>query len=296
MVQKLASAETAPVNVHGVFNHLVGGDVALAGIAWMGQARIGEVETAVDFGFRQCGVGRIHHHRFSGCIFHEYLLLSEAVALGLDADEILGEGPFGGEALLIGVERKRRFRCQTGDVPFVGEESHLRQPAQEFGIETVFHRPCHVDDGFVAHAVHEQVGAAVDEQGWMQRVAPVVVVRQAAERGLDAADDYGRIRIERLQYAGIDRHGAVGPKTCFSSRCIGIVAPQPQVGRVVVHHGVHAAARYAEEEPRLAQLAEIAQVVAPVGLRYDGHAVAFGLQQSAYYGCAECGMVYVGVA
>ena len=87
-----ASAETAPVNVHGVF---VGGDVALAGIAWMGQARIGEVETAVDFGFRQCGVGRIHHHRFSGCIFHEYLLLSEAVALGLDADEILGEGPFG---------------------------------------------------------------------------------------------------------------------------------------------------------------------------------------------------------
>jgi len=64
----------------------------------------------------------------------------------------------------------------------------------------------------------------------------------------------------------------------------------------VVHHAVHGAAGDAEEETRGAELAEVAQVVAPVGLRDDGDAESGRLERAPDDGGAERRMVDVGVA
>ena len=119
---------------------------------------------------------------------------------------------------------------------------------------------------------------------------------QAAQRGFDASDDHRDVRIEAFEYLRVDRHGMVGAESRFAAGGVGIVMAQPQVGRVVVDHRVHRPARNSEEEPRNAQFGEIAQVVAPVGLGDDGHAVTLGLEQPSHDGRAECRMVDVGVA
>ena len=71
--------------------------------------------------------------------------------------------------------------------------------------------------------------------------------------------------------------------TAFAAWCVGIVATQSLVGGVVVEHAVDVACRNAEEQPRCTKLAEVAEVVLPVGLRNYGHAVACILQNPGYH-------------
>ena len=64
----------------------------------------------------------------------------------------------------------------------------------------------------------------------------------------------------------------------------------------MIHHGVHGAAGNAEEESWGTELAEVAQVVAPVGLREDGHAVACRLERPPDDRGTKRRMVDIGVA
>ncbi len=102
--------------------------------------------------------------------------------------------------------------------------------------------------------------------------------------------------IEPLEDARVDLHGAVGAEPRLPAGRVGVVVPQADVGRVVVDHRVHRPGRDAEEEARSPQLGEVAQVVAPVGLGHDRHAVALGLEQAPHHRRAERGVVDIGVA
>ena len=106
----------------------------------------------------------------------------------------------------------------------------------------------------------------------------------------------GDVRIEALEDLRVDRHGVIGPETGLSARGVGIVMAQPDVGRVVVDHRVHGSGRHAEEQPRRAQFGEVAQVVPPVGLGDDCHAIAFGLEQPSDDRRPESRVVDVGIA
>ena len=64
----------------------------------------------------------------------------------------------------------------------------------------------------------------------------------------------------------------------------------------MVDQGVHGAGTHAEEQARSSELAEVAQVVAPVGLRHDGHLIPFVLEYARDDGHAERRMVDIGVA
>ena len=67
-------------------------------------------------------------------------------------------------------------------------------------------------------------------------------------------------------------------------------------GGIVVYHTVHHSAVDTEEKTWLPEFAEVAQVVAPVGLRDDGHTVACRLERAPYDGCAKRGVVDIGIA
>ena len=62
----------------------------------------------------------------------------------------------------------------------------------------------------------------------------------------------------------------------------------------MVHHAVHAATD-GKEHSRASQLLEIPQVVAPVGLRENGHPQALVFKKPCHYGVAKAGVIHIGV-
>ena len=119
---------------------------------------------------------------------------------------------------------------------------------------------------------------------------------EPSQRRFDAAHHHRRAGIEPFEDAGIGLDSVVGAEARRTARGVGVVAAQTFVGRIVVDHRVHGPGRHGEEEARRAELAEIAQVVAPVGLRNHRYAVTFCFEQAADDRRAESRMVDVGVA
>ncbi len=291
-----AAAEAAAVEIDRIFDHLPRRNGPAALVARMGRTLVGEIERAVELLGREHGVRGRDHHEAVARGLHERMHRIAEVALGLDDREVPGEGAVVARALLVGAEADRALGVEALHVVAVGDEGHLADLAQQLGVISVAQGARHLLHHALAHAVHHQVGAAVGQDRGHDAVAPVVVVREAPERGFDAAGDHGRVGKEPLENPRVDRHGAVGTVARGAARRVGVVVAQPQVGRVVVHHRVHGSGRDAEEEARGAELGEVAQVVAPVGLGHDRHAVALGFEQPADDGGAERGVVDVGVA
>ena len=144
-------------------------------------------------------------------------------------------------------------------------------------------------------AVKQQVGLGVEQDGPAHLVGPIVVMGDAAQRGLDAAQNDGRVRKGLAAALGIDDDGAVRPLAAFSARRVGVIVPQPPVRRIAVDHRVHIAAGDAEKQVRPAQRPEVGGV-APVGLGDDPDAKALRFQKPADNRHAEARMVDIGVA
>ena len=152
-----------------------------------------------------------------------------------------------------------------------------------------------LDDLALAVAEHEQIRLAVEEDGAPDRVGPVVEVRDAAQAGLDAADDE-RNALEGLPHAlRVDDHRVIGAPAGLAIRRVGVVRPDAAIRRVAVHHGVHVARRHAEEERGRAQRLE-GLGGGPVRLGDDADAKALGFEQASDHGHAEARVVHVGVA
>ena len=291
-----AAAEAAAVDIHRVLDHLPRGDRAAILVAGVRGALVVQVERAIELLGREHRGGGIHHDPLLARLLDECCGGVEQVALGLDGDEVLAEGLLRGEALLVGVQTQRLFGVETLDVGTVAAEGHLRNLAQQLGVVAVAEGSRHLYNGAVAHAIDQQIGPRRGENRGVKSILPIVVVGQASQRGLDAAQHNGGVRKELLQDARIDRYGAVGAEARLTTGRVGVVVAQAEVGRVVVDHRIHRATRHGKEYARRAQLLEVAQVVAPIRLRYDRHAIPLGLQQTTDDGRPERGVVDVGVA
>ena len=173
---------------------------------------------------------------------------------------------------------------------------YLRQPIASLYPLPFVEQPSYLQRRPLPHPVVEQVGGGVYQDAGKEFVVPVVVVCQTAHRSLDAGDDDRCVGIELFEDARVDIGGTVGTEACLPTWGVGIVVSQTPSGGVVVHHGIHGATSDAEEEPRTTELAEVAQVIAPVGLRDDGHAVACRLKCTPDDGRPKRRMVNVGIA
>ena len=152
-----------------------------------------------------------------------------------------------------------------------------------------------LDDRVLAHAVDEDVGARVEQYRALELVLPVVVVGQAAQARLDAADDDGSV-LERLaDEVAVDRDGSVGAVTFLAAGSIGVGVAAVLGHRIVVDHGVHVAGADEKAQARLAEHRD-AGGVGPVGLADDAHLVAACIEHAADDGHAKAGVVHVGVA
>ena len=95
----------------------------------------------------------------------------------------------------------------------LGLIDRARDPAHLVDRQTRVQRLCHLDDGLLAHAVEEKVGARVHQNRALKAVRPVVVVGQAPKARLDAAQDNGGVLKCPANEVRVDNDGAVGART-----------------------------------------------------------------------------------
>ena len=147
----------------------------------------------------------------------------------------------------------------------------------------------------LAHAVGDQVCAGVEQNGALHVVRPVVVVREAAQTGLDAAEDDRCFLVGAADQVGVDDRGVIRPQPHFPARRVGVHTAALFGNRVVVDHRIHIAGGDEEAELRLAERGD-ARGVAPVRLGDDADRKAVGLEHAGDDRGAEGGVVDVGVA
>jgi hypothetical protein len=154
---------------------------------------------------------------------------------------------------------------------------------------------CDLDDLSLGVAEHQQVALGVHQHRTAHLLGPVVVVRNAAQRGLDAADHDGHVLVGLARALRVDDHAAVRPGARDAVRRIGVVASDAAIRGVAVHHRIHVAARDTEEQVRPAEAHEVARGM-PVRLGDDPDTEALRLEYATDDGHAEARVVHVGVA
>ena len=147
----------------------------------------------------------------------------------------------------------------------------------------------------LAHAEDDEVGLGVEHDRAADGVAPVVVMSQPAERGLDAAGDDRHARKRLAGPLAVGDRRAIGPQADPAAGRIGVVVADLLVGRVVVDHAVHVAGADAEEQPRAAELPP-GLGAPPVGLAQDRDPKPGRLEHPAQDPHRERRMIDVGVA
>ena len=108
----------------------------------------------------------------------------------------------------------------------------------------------------LAIAVHQQIGLGIEQHRAAHLLRPVVKVRDAAQRCLDAADDDRHVAVGLARALRVHDHRAIGPLAALAAGRVGIVAAHAPVGGVAIDHRVHVAGGDAEEQPRRTQRAQ----------------------------------------
>ena len=117
----------------------------------------------------------------------------------------------------------------------------------------------------LAHAVHQQVGAAVNENRGAHCVVPVVIMCKAAERSLQTAYSYGDIPEVFAELLAVDYNCAVRALACHASCGVCVVGALSLSRSVVSYHGVDISCGHKKGVLRRTEAAEI-PVAVPVGL------------------------------
>ena len=289
------AAATAAMAGDAGAQHLVGRDgLAVAG---MGRAGIGQRVDLVHL-FRGQGPGRRRQHQ--GAVAH-HLLRPGVLAVHLlfqhlgQAQQLRGLGLHGLVGGQLHARQVEPFLGQIhGDVVLV----HLGQPGR--AVDAVqalaFGQTAGAfQDGQLAHAVDEQVGLGVQQDGAAQAVGPEIVMGGAAQRGLDAAQDHRQAGEGLTGQVGIDQTGAVGTRAGLAAGGVGIIVALFAEGRVVGQHGVQRARADAHEKPGTAHDQQVVGRL-PAGLGHDAHAETVGHQPAAQQHGPEGRVIHIGVA
>ena len=223
-----------------------------------GHAQLGEV-LGDAAGERQA----VDAVEIGGSVVRRGVLDDEAVGVLL-GDRLPGREPLLGLAelvlvgldLLEGRDDERALRRLGADDRRAADAVEAFAPVEP---------PGDLDDLELARPVDEDVGARVEEDGAADVVAPVIVVGEAPERGLDAAEDDPGALVELADPVGVDDDGPVGHPR--SERRVRVDGPLALERRVIDEHAVDRARGDAEEEPRPAELEEIVLALSSPGTR-----------------------------
>ena len=288
---KRALAKTAAVGANGKLDLGKGRHAARRVVIGMPVACVGEFGHLVHLVGGECRRRRVLHHidavgvglyqAMPGDGVHILLLHVKAARVV----ELVGGKVIPAGQQVVVVDLVERVRAVNGAVD-IGNLIDGQSGVERVG---------DLDDRVLAHAVDEDVGARVEQYRALELVLPVVVVGQAAQARLDAADDDGGV-LERLaDEVAIDRDGSVGTAPLLATGGIGVGVAAVLGHRIVVDHGVHVAGADEKAQAWLAEHGD-AGGVGPVGLADDANFVAVCVEDAADDGHAKAGVVHVSVA
>ena len=206
--------------------------------------------------------------------------------------EVLSLGTLVVQTLLMAVE----YDVGVPGLDVLYEEYRLGQFEKVGDLTAVGQFVGYLDYRLLPHAIDDEVGTGIAEDTRAETILPVVVMSHASQRGLYAAEDDRDVRIQMFQNLRIDDGGIFRTQVVAAVRRVGVFRAQALGGGVFVDHRVHTTGRNAEEQPRLPQLLEVAEVAVPVGLWDNGDAVAGSLEGAADDGSTERGVVNIGIA
>ncbi len=125
-----------------------------------------------------------------------------------------------------------------------------------------------LDDAALGVAVQEHVRLRVEQHRAAHLLRPVIEVRDAPQRGLDAADDDRHVAERFARTLRVHDDRAIRALAAFAARRVRVVAAHAAVGGVAVHHRIHVPGGDAEEQVRAAERPERIGAL-PVGLGDD---------------------------
>ena len=158
------------------------------------------------------------------------------------------------------------------------------------------HRPGQFDHAPLGHAVEQVVGLGVEQDRAPHPVVPGVVVGDAPQAGLDAAEHDGRgLFAAAADQVRVGDHRPVWPPVVAAARGVVVGLAAQARGGAVGDHGVDGAAGDAPEQARLAQAGEVRGRVR-VRLGDDADAEALLDEHPADHRHAHEGRVDVSIA
>ena len=235
------AAETAAHDADGKADHFPRRQLGVA-IAGMGGAGIGRVVDRVHFRRRQRDRRRLTHTscrrgaapgrgRWTRC-FQMQRARGVGVKRRVGGHRLERRQPHH-HALALGHARGVVHVGPVGDAPPLGDGV-----ADGDGAANVLHRPDRLagggaggdlDDGAFGVAIDQDVGLGVEQQRAAHLVRPVIVMGDAAQRRLDAAQNHGHVLVRLAAALGIDQGGAVGPSAALAAGGIGDVGTDAPV-------------------------------------------------------------------
>ena len=245
------------------------------------------VAVALDEGAGVAGIGLpVQHPRGTGI----GLLVVLDLVIGGEPDHGLAGtagGGFVGRIEIVGGQLGVMLghAAEQGDAPD-GVELVRRRAGRE--------AVRHLDHGALGIAVEQKVGLRVRQDRAAHLVGPVIVMGDAAQGRLDAAEDDRHILVGLAAALRVDDCAAVRAGAALSARRVGVVASQATVRRVAVHHRIEIAAGDAEEHIRPAERLERLRRL-PVGLGDDADPEPLRFEQPADDRHAEARMIDIGI-
>ena len=144
------------------------------------------------------------------------------VGFFLDVAEVLGLCALVAQTFLMGVEHDVLVGDAAGNLFFAAEEDRLGNVADSADGPSLLQFAAELHGILLAHAVKDDVGTAVAEDALVQPVLPVVVVGEAAQGSLNAAQNHGNVGEELFQDAGVDNGGIVGAHVVARVGAVGV--------------------------------------------------------------------------
>ena len=90
------------------------------------------------------------------------------------------------------------------------------------GLEPAVQGVCHLHHGAFPHAIHQEIRLAVQQNGPLELVRPIIVMGHAPQAGLNAADENGNVLIHPSDQVAVNHRSIIGPFSYYSAWCKGI--------------------------------------------------------------------------
>ena len=194
---KTATAKTAAVRVDAELDHVERRHVAALSVTRVRFAGVGVFKAFVEFAVFQRRVRRVNHHG----LFRDILqnaALEPLVAFNVHLAAVVNLIALIGKAIFVACEAQVFPLLGRRDLPLGREVGCLRHGMQT-GERYAFLQESHdFFQRFFAHAVHENVGLRIEKNARLESVAPVVVMRHAAQARFKSANQQWNIGVELL--------------------------------------------------------------------------------------------------